>query len=88
MVVWNVPKERNGEVGEFGADIDEVSHCYERPTFDDWPYSLYTMIHGKEPSDCDRRCCMARTKWISPWSLAVTPQSLLIPASQVLSSDS
>ena len=35
-----------------------------------------------------RRCCMARTKWISPWSLAVTPQSLLIPACQVPSSDS
>jgi DNA-binding Lrp family transcriptional regulator len=54
MVVWNVPGERLGEIGEFCADIDEVSHCYERPTFDDWPYALYTMIHGKEPSDCDR----------------------------------
>ena len=34
-----------------------------------------------------RRCCMARTKWISPLPLAVTPQSLLIPACQVPSSD-
>ncbi len=54
MVVWDVPDDRVTEIGEFCADIDEVSHCYERPTFDDWPYALYTMIHGKEPADCDR----------------------------------
>jgi siroheme decarboxylase len=54
MVVWNVNGGDVQEMGEFCADIDEVSHCYERPTFDDWPYALYTMIHGKEPADCDR----------------------------------
>jgi hypothetical protein len=32
------------------------------------------------------RCCTAHTKRISPWSLAVTPQSLLIRACQVPSS--
>lgn len=54
MVVWDVPDDLVQEIGEFCAEIDEVSHCYERPTFDDWPYALYTMIHGKEPADCDR----------------------------------
>jgi siroheme decarboxylase len=29
-----------------------VSHCYQRPTLPDWPYNLFTMIHGKTIEDC------------------------------------
>ena len=32
----------------------EVSHCYERPTFPDWPYNIYTMIHGKSEEECEK----------------------------------
>jgi hypothetical protein len=28
-----------------------VSHCYRRPTYDDWPYSIFTMVHGKNAKD-------------------------------------
>ena len=27
----------------------EVTHCYERPTFDDLPYNLYSMVHAADP---------------------------------------
>jgi len=29
-----------------------VSHCYLRPTYPDWPYSLFTMVHGQKANDC------------------------------------
>jgi hypothetical protein len=30
-----------------------VSHCYRRPTFDDWPYSIFTMIHAQTHAKCE-----------------------------------
>ena len=53
MVVWEIPKEKLDCVGPEFAKFREVSHCYERPTFPDWPYSIYTMVHGAKMSDCE-----------------------------------
>lgn len=52
MGVWQVDSEHAAEVGEIMARFKEVSHCYERPTLPDWPYSLFTMIHGRTVEDC------------------------------------
>ena len=30
-----------------------MSHCYRRPTYDDWPYSVFTMVHGRSARDCE-----------------------------------
>ena len=30
-----------------------VSHCYQRPTYADWPYSVFTMAHGRSKEECD-----------------------------------
>jgi siroheme decarboxylase len=30
-----------------------VSHCYQRPTYPDWPYSVFTMAHGRSKEECD-----------------------------------
>lgn len=49
MVVWNVPRDRSGEVGGVFAGFEEVSHAYERQTAPDWPYNVYTMVHGTTP---------------------------------------
>jgi len=46
MVVWHVEPERVEQVGMMLAGFREVSHAYERYTCDNWPYNLYTMIHG------------------------------------------
>lgn len=45
MAVWNVPEERIGEFGQFVAGYRNISHCYQRPTYPDWPYSVFSMIH-------------------------------------------
>ncbi|MDR3543653.1 MAG: Lrp/AsnC family transcriptional regulator [Desulfosporosinus sp.] len=52
MGVWQVAPEQASEVGETMARFKEVSHCYQRPTLPDWPYNLFTMVHGRTMEDC------------------------------------
>ena len=53
MVVWQVPPERAEEVGMTMAQHSAVTHCYERPTFPDWPYSHFSMIHATTQDECE-----------------------------------
>lgn len=53
MAVWVVPADRMAEVGPQMASFKAVSHCYERPTYPDWPYSVFTMIHGRHADECE-----------------------------------
>jgi len=46
MVVWEVPAARASQVGRVMAEIPQVSHCYRRVVYPEWPYSHYTMIHA------------------------------------------
>lgn len=52
MVAWFVEEEDVDRVGAIMAQRPEISHCYHRVTCMDWPYNLYTMIHGRSPEDC------------------------------------
>jgi len=52
MAVWVVPPERMDEVGQKMASFAAVSHCYERPTYPDWPYAIFTMVHGRHKNEC------------------------------------
>ncbi|MDR3599725.1 MAG: Lrp/AsnC family transcriptional regulator [Desulfosporosinus sp.] len=52
MGVWQVDPEQAAEVGETMSRFKEVSHCYQRPTLPDWPYNLFTMVHGRSTEDC------------------------------------
>lgn len=54
MVVWQVPPEKIEVVGKMLAAFPEVSHCYERPTYPDWPYNLFSMIHTTSPEKCEK----------------------------------
>ena len=53
MAVWKVPSERAVEVGNLMAQSRWVTHCYERPTFPDWPYTHFTMIHATSQDTCE-----------------------------------
>jgi DNA-binding Lrp family transcriptional regulator len=53
MGVWKVPDDRIMEVGKRMASFRGISHCYERPTYQDWPYSVFTMAHGRSKEECD-----------------------------------
>ncbi|HBV86361.1 AsnC family transcriptional regulator [Desulfosporosinus sp.] len=52
MGVWQVDPEQADRVGQVMARFKEVSHCYQRPTLPDWPYNIFTMIHGRSTEDC------------------------------------
>jgi len=53
MGVWKVPEAQIMEVGARMASFRGVSHCYQRPTYEDWPYSVFTMAHGRSKEECD-----------------------------------
>ncbi len=53
MGVWKVPDERILEIGARMAAFRGISHCYQRPTYEDWPYSVFTMAHGRSKDECD-----------------------------------
>ena len=52
MVVWQVPQEQVDEVGNQMALFREVSHCYRRPVYPNWPDPLFTMVHAATHSAC------------------------------------
>ncbi len=47
MVVFQIARERTGEVGERLARLPYVSHCYQRRSAPGWPFNLYAMIHAE-----------------------------------------
>ena len=53
MGVWRVPEADVLEVGRRMAAVRGISHCYQRPTYADWPYSVFTMAHGRSKEECD-----------------------------------
>ena len=53
MGVWKVPDEQIMEIGPRMAAFRGISHCYQRPTYEDWPYSIFTMAHGRSKEECD-----------------------------------
>jgi hypothetical protein len=55
MVVWDVPDEQLDRRGEAAGSLSSVTLCYHRPRrpAQDWPYNLFTMIHGREASAVD-----------------------------------
>ncbi len=53
MGVWRVPDDKIAEYGPKMAAFRGISHCYERPTYEDWRYQIFTMAHGRSKEECD-----------------------------------
>jgi DNA-binding Lrp family transcriptional regulator len=53
MGVWKVPEAEIMATGARMASFRGISHCYQRPTYQDWPYSVFTMAHGRSKDECD-----------------------------------
>ncbi len=54
MGVWRAPEDRVEELGFQMGSFAAVSHCYQRPIYPDWPYNIFTMVHGHTPEECER----------------------------------
>ncbi|MBI5287867.1 MAG: Lrp/AsnC family transcriptional regulator [Chloroflexi bacterium] len=53
MAVWDVPDDGILEAGATMAGYTTISHCYQRPKYDDWRYNLFTMIHARKKGECE-----------------------------------
>ncbi|MFQ6024908.1 MAG: Lrp/AsnC family transcriptional regulator [Nitrosopumilaceae archaeon] len=58
MIVWKVPETRITQVGDKLGAFPQVSHCYQRPVYKDWPYNIFSMVHCKSEQEAED---MART---------------------------
>jgi DNA-binding Lrp family transcriptional regulator len=54
MGVWDVPDEDLDGIGPRMGAFKAVSHCYRRPRYPpEWPFSVFTMVHGMTREACD-----------------------------------
>lgn len=51
MVVWDIDEHQANEIGAKAALFSAVSHCYLRPKYPNWPFNLFTMVHGKSTQE-------------------------------------
>jgi DNA-binding Lrp family transcriptional regulator len=54
MACWVAPQDALQQAGETLANLQEVSHCYERKVNPLWPYNLFSMIHAHTRETCHR----------------------------------
>ena len=52
IVVWKIPEDRIEKCGKVIATFPEVSHCYERKSYPEWRYNVYSVLHGSSKRDC------------------------------------
>lgn len=77
MVVWRVEPERVEDVGTMLAGFREVSHAYQRRTYEHWTYNLYTMVHGADAQEVEQIVeRMSRACGISDYRMLTTIKEL------------
>ena len=70
MTVWDVPADALDEVGPVVADLDFVTHCYERPRHAGvWEYNFFAMTHGRTEAESERRIAEVRDLMDDYWDV-------------------
>jgi DNA-binding Lrp family transcriptional regulator len=77
MVVWQVDEACVEEVGEKLAGFREVSHAYERNRVENWPYNVYTMVHGANFEEVEKTVArMSQACGVYNYRILVTEKEL------------
>jgi len=77
MFVCEAKKNRAGAIGKALARLQNVSHCYQRETFKDWPYNLFAMMHGKTHTAIRHVAeRFVREQGIEAWEVLATVEKL------------
>ena len=53
MVVFKTESAMTETIGNELALSSLVSHCYERKSYEGWPYNLYAMLHSKKENEIE-----------------------------------
>ena len=70
MTVWYVPEDVLDEVGPVVADLEFVTHCYERPRHAGvWEYNFFAMTHGRTEAESERRVAQVRETMADYWDV-------------------
>ena len=70
MTVWDVPDDVVDEVGPAVAELDFVTHCYERPRHEGvWEYNFFAMTHGRTDEESERRVRQVRDVMADHWDV-------------------
>jgi DNA-binding Lrp family transcriptional regulator len=54
MICWRIPEELLLDLGYRLASYPQVSHCFQRPVYPDWPYNIYSMVHARSREGCKK----------------------------------
>ena len=77
MVAWRVEPERIEQVGTKLAGFKEVTHAYERKIAENWPFNLYTMIHGADIQEVEQIVKrMSKACGVSDYRILATQKEL------------
>lgn len=77
MVAWQVAAEQVEQVGSILAGFKEVSHAYERNTKENWPYNIYTMVHGADMQEVGQTVeRMSRACGVTDFRILATEREL------------
>ena len=77
MVAWRVEPESIEQAGTKLAGFKEVTHAYERKTTANWPYNLYTMVHGADIQEVEQIVeRMSRACRVSDYRILTTKREL------------
>jgi len=77
MVVWQAEPQRIEQVGQILAAFKQVSHAYERNTSENWPYNVYTMVHGASIEDIQKTVQqMSQACGVSNYRILITKKEL------------
>jgi DNA-binding Lrp family transcriptional regulator len=55
MFVCQFSKKEIDEAGQEISKLQEVSHCYQRKTYQNWPYNFYAMMHAKNKEELENK---------------------------------
>ncbi|WP_066417661.1 siroheme decarboxylase subunit beta [Halorubrum aethiopicum] len=70
MTVWDVPEEVLAEVGPAVAELDFVTHCYQRPRHAGvWEYNFFAMTHGRTEAESERRVAEVKETMADYWDV-------------------
>lgn len=64
MVAWKADENEAEKWSDIIESNPGISHAYYRPSgAADWPYQLYTMIHGQKPGDIEKVIMDLLARW-------------------------
>ena len=77
MVAWVATLEEAERLAPLAQENSRISHMYFRPSpYRDWPYTFYTMIHGRSPEEIERTVEDLSALWGLPYAVLRSEREL------------